>query len=108
MKVGMVGLGRMGANMAERLLRAEREIVAFDLHLEEVADLAAKGAVPVGSFDELGQRLEVPRAVRLMVPAAGVDATISQRFASRGGEEFADRPPSVLRFDFGGHGENQP
>jgi 6-phosphogluconate dehydrogenase len=77
MKLGMVGLGRMGANMTERLLRRGHEIVAFDRHPEKVAGVVAQGAVRVTSLDDLVQKLEPPRAVWLMVPAAAVDDTIA-------------------------------
>jgi 6-phosphogluconate dehydrogenase len=77
MKIGMVGLGRMGANMAERLLAAGHEVVAFDRHPEKVQALVSKGAVGAGSLDELVHKLAPPRAIWLMVAAAGVDATIA-------------------------------
>jgi 6-phosphogluconate dehydrogenase len=67
----------MGANMAERLLAAGHEVVAFDRHPEKVEDVAKKGAVRASSPDELVRRLEPPRAVWLMVAAAGVDDTIA-------------------------------
>jgi 6-phosphogluconate dehydrogenase len=76
MQLGMIGLGRMGANMVRRLLRAGHECVAFDRHPETVAQLAGEGAVGAGSLEELVQKLERPRAVWLMVPAAGVDPTL--------------------------------
>src|SRR5271170_1220649 len=78
MKIGMVGLGRMGANMSMRLLRAGHEIVAFDPHAEQVKSLVGAGAVGSGSLAELVQKLEAPRAVWLMVPAAVVDDTIAK------------------------------
>jgi len=77
MKIGMVGLGRMGANMSERLLAAGHDVVAFDRHPEKVEALASKGATGTGSLDELVQKLAPPRAIWLMVAAAGVDATIA-------------------------------
>jgi 6-phosphogluconate dehydrogenase len=77
MKIGMVGLGRMGANMAERLLATGHEVVAFDRHPEKVQALAAKGAAGTTSLEELVQKLDPPRAVWLMVAAAGVDATLA-------------------------------
>ena len=76
MKIGMVGLGRMGANMAERLLAAGHEVVAFDRHPEKVQKLAAQGAAGAATLDELVQELAAPRAIWLMVPAAGVDPTL--------------------------------
>src|SRR5262249_15013787 len=77
MKLGMVGLGRMGANMTSRLLRAGQEVVAFDRHPEKVQELVKEGAIGAGSIQELLQKLEPPRAVWLMVPAAAVDGTIA-------------------------------
>jgi 6-phosphogluconate dehydrogenase len=76
MKIGMVGLGRMGANMTERLLAAGHEVVAFDRHPEKVQAVVSKGATGAGSLEELVRKLEPPRAIWLMVAAAGVDATI--------------------------------
>ncbi|HTS15630.1 MAG TPA: NAD(P)-binding domain-containing protein, partial [Candidatus Sulfotelmatobacter sp.] len=77
MKLGMVGLGRMGGNMAVRLLKAGHEIVAFDRHPEKVAALVGQGAAGASSLQELAQKLPTPRAIWLMVPAAGVDDTIA-------------------------------
>jgi 6-phosphogluconate dehydrogenase len=76
MKLGMVGLGRMGANMAVRILRAGHEVVAFDRHADKVQELAGEGAIGAGSLAELVQKLEAPRAIWLMVPAAAVDDTV--------------------------------
>jgi 6-phosphogluconate dehydrogenase len=78
MKLGMIGLGRMGANMAARLLKAGHEVVAFDRHADKVQALVAQGAIGVSSLAELVQKLEPPRAIWLMVAAAGVDNTIAQ------------------------------
>jgi 6-phosphogluconate dehydrogenase len=77
MKLGMVGLGRIGANMAERLMRSGHEIVAFDRHPDKVAELAAQGANGAKTLDEMVQKLEPPRAVWLMVPAAVVDDALA-------------------------------
>jgi 6-phosphogluconate dehydrogenase len=67
----------MGANMSSRLLRAGHEIVAFDRHADKVQGLVAEGAIGAASLAELVQKLEPPRVVWLMVPAAGVDATLA-------------------------------
>jgi 6-phosphogluconate dehydrogenase len=67
----------MGANMVSRLLRAGQEVVAFDRHPEKVQELVKEGAIGAGSLQELVQKLEPPRAIWLMVPAAAVDATIA-------------------------------
>jgi 6-phosphogluconate dehydrogenase len=77
MKLGMVGLGRMGANMAGRLLAAGHPVVAFDRHADNVQKLVGQGAIGAGSLAELVQKIEPPRAIWLMVPAAGVDDTIA-------------------------------
>ncbi|MCC6335538.1 MAG: decarboxylating 6-phosphogluconate dehydrogenase [Myxococcales bacterium] len=77
MKLGIVGLGRMGANMAARLLAAGHGVVAFDRQAAQTKALADRGAVGAASLEELVQRLERPRALWLMLPAAHVDETIA-------------------------------
>jgi 6-phosphogluconate dehydrogenase len=76
MKIGMVGLGRMGANMTRRLLRAEHECVVFDVKPGAAKDLT--GAVAAGSLRDLVEKLEAPRAVWMMLPAAVVDSTLAE------------------------------
>lgn len=78
MQMGMIGLGRMGANMVRRLLRGGHECVVFDLSPKAVEDLVKEKAVGAVDFKDLVQDLKVPRAIWLMVPAAVVDKTISQ------------------------------
>jgi 6-phosphogluconate dehydrogenase len=77
MQIGMVGLGRMGSNMVRRLLRGGHDCVAFDRNPGKVRELQEAGARPAASLPDFAQRLRPPRAVWMMVPAAGVDATIS-------------------------------
>src|SRR5437762_8781219 len=77
MQLGMVGLGRMGANMVRRLLKGGHECVVFDMSPKAVSELAAEHAVGSASLAELVKKLEKPRAVWLMVPAAAVDKTIA-------------------------------
>jgi 6-phosphogluconate dehydrogenase len=77
MQLGMVGLGRMGANMVRRLIRGGHECVAFDRSQTAVADLAKDKATGAGSLEDLVKKLAKPRAVWLMVPAAVVDETIA-------------------------------
>ena len=77
MQLGMIGLGRMGANMVRRLIKGGHEGVAFDRHPENVAQLAGEGAAGAASPSELVAKLKPPRAIWLMVPAAGVDGTIA-------------------------------
>jgi 6-phosphogluconate dehydrogenase len=78
MQLGMVGLGRMGANMTRRLLRNGHDCVAFDLSPKAVADIVKENAVGASSFADLVQKLAKPRALWLMVPAAVVDKTIAE------------------------------
>ena len=77
MQLGMIGLGRMGANMTRRLLRGGHQCVVFDMSAKAVAELAKENAVGAASLAELVQSLTKPRAVWLMVPAAVVDKTIA-------------------------------
>jgi 6-phosphogluconate dehydrogenase len=69
MQLGMIGLGRMGANMTRRLLRGQHAMVAFDLSADRVRELAAEGATGAASVDDLIHKLQAPRAVWIMVPA---------------------------------------
>jgi 6-phosphogluconate dehydrogenase len=77
MQIGMIGLGRMGANMARRLIRGGHECVVFDRSPKVVDGLVANGAKGAGSMSEFVEQLKSPRAVWLMVPAGVVDETIS-------------------------------
>jgi 6-phosphogluconate dehydrogenase len=76
MQLGMIGLGRMGANMVRRLLRGGHECVVFDRSADAVGQLAKERAVGAATLADLARRLRKPRAVWLMVPAAVVDETI--------------------------------
>ena len=79
MELGMIGLGRMGANMAERLLRGGHRVVGFDPNAQARASLEAKGAASAGSLEELVAKLSVPRTLWLMVPAGAItDQTIEK------------------------------
>nr|WP_285725823.1 decarboxylating 6-phosphogluconate dehydrogenase [Geothrix rubra] len=72
----MIGLGRMGSNMVRRLMQAGHECVVFDRSDEAVQAMVEAGAIGAASLDELAAKLPQPRAVWLMVPAAGVDAAL--------------------------------
>ncbi len=76
MQLGMIGLGRMGANMVRRLLRAGHECVVFDRNADAVAAMEKDGAIGSRDLDEFVARLTMPRAAWIMVPAAVVDQTI--------------------------------
>ncbi|MBV8088033.1 MAG: decarboxylating 6-phosphogluconate dehydrogenase [Alphaproteobacteria bacterium] len=77
MQLGMIGLGRMGANMVRRLLKGGHDCVVFDMSPDAVAEMAKERAVGTTSLADLVKKLEKPRAVWLMVPAAVVDKTIA-------------------------------
>ncbi|HYR85698.1 MAG TPA: decarboxylating 6-phosphogluconate dehydrogenase [Terriglobia bacterium] len=77
MQVGMVGLGRMGANMVRRLLKGGHECVVFNRSRKPVEELAREKAVAAASLTDLVSKLKKPRAVWLMVPAAIVDEMIA-------------------------------
>jgi len=77
MQLGMVGLGRMGANMVRRLIKAGHSCVVFDVFPKSVEELAKEKATGSASLKDLASKLQRPRAVWLMVPAAVVDKTIA-------------------------------
>jgi 6-phosphogluconate dehydrogenase len=77
MQLGMIGLGRMGANMVRRLIRKGHECVVFDRSPQAVSDLVKENAVGAASLQDLVKKLQKPRALWLMVPAAVVDQTIA-------------------------------
>jgi 6-phosphogluconate dehydrogenase len=76
MQVGMIGLGRMGANMVRRLQRGGHQCVVFDRNEDSVKGAAKEGAVGATSLDDFVAKLEPPRVAWLMVPAAAVDDTL--------------------------------
>jgi 6-phosphogluconate dehydrogenase len=76
MQIGLIGLGRMGANMTRRLMRGGHEVVAFDVSADAVRGIAREGATGATSLDDFVAKLATPRVVWLMVPAAVVDATL--------------------------------
>src|SRR3954451_5200265 len=78
MQIGMIGLGRMGANMVRRLMRAGHECVVYDRNTDAVTGLGGEGATGAASLSEFVQKLNQPRAVWIMVPAAVVDATLHE------------------------------
>jgi 6-phosphogluconate dehydrogenase len=78
MQIGMVGLGRMGANMVKRLKKGGHECVAYDRSAEAVAAAAKDGSIGASSLKDLVGKLKAPRAVWLMVPAGAVDATLNE------------------------------
>jgi 6-phosphogluconate dehydrogenase len=78
MQLGMIGLGRMGANMVRRLIRGGHECVAYDVFPQAVEAIAKDKAVGASSLQDFVKKLAKPRAIWLMVPAAVVDKTITE------------------------------
>jgi len=78
MQLGMIGLGRMGANMVRRLMRGGHRCVVWDQNPENVEKLAGEGATGAATLDDFLKALQPPRAVWLMVPAAAVDGTLAE------------------------------
>ncbi len=79
MQIGLVGLGRMGANIARRLMRAGHEVVVWDRAADAVAALAQDGATPANGLADLATKLRAPRAVWIMLPAgAATDGAIDE------------------------------
>ena len=78
MQIGMVGLGRMGANMVRRLMRGGHQCVVFDMNAGNVKQMAGEGAAGANSLNEFVKKLANPRAIWMMVPAGAVDETLAQ------------------------------
>jgi 6-phosphogluconate dehydrogenase len=99
MRAGMVGLGRMGASMATRLLDAGHDLVVFDVAPEAAAPLAERGATTVASLQEFAERLAPPRVVWLMVPAGAVTEATVQTLTPllEGGDLLVDGGNSLYK-----------
>lgn len=78
MQLGMIGLGRMGANMVRRLLRAGHECVAFDRSSDAIASVVSHGALGAGTLAALVANLKPPRAICMMIPAGYVEAVLNE------------------------------
>ncbi|MEM9681992.1 MAG: phosphogluconate dehydrogenase (NAD(+)-dependent, decarboxylating) [Pseudomonadota bacterium] len=76
MQIGMIGLGRMGANMVRRLMRDGHDCVVYDLNADTVKEIAGEGAIGSSSMQDFVSKMEKPRAIWMMVPAAVVDKTL--------------------------------
>jgi 6-phosphogluconate dehydrogenase len=101
MKLGMVGLGRMGANMTRRLMRGGHELVVTDLSAENVKHMAGEGAIASASIDDFVAKLGKPRVAWLMVPAGGPTEqtvqTLAQKFQA--GDILIDGGNSYFKDD---------
>ncbi len=78
MQLGMVGLGRMGANLSRRLMREGHEVVVYDVNADSVAQLESEGATGAESLDDFVAKLQKPRAAWVMVPAAFAGSTVME------------------------------
>ncbi|WP_437338873.1 phosphogluconate dehydrogenase (NAD(+)-dependent, decarboxylating) [Sorangium sp. So ce394] len=83
MKLAMIGLGRMGANMARRLMRGGHEVVAFDLNQDSVRQLGAEGAATASSLGEVVAQLASPRVVWVMLPAGAPTERVVQELGEK-------------------------
>ena len=100
MQLGMVGLGRMGANLVRRLMRDGHRCVVYDVNPEAVKQLGAQGATATSSLQELVEKLEQPRSVWLMLPAAIVDSTLDELISLlKPGDTVIDGGNSYYRDD---------
>ena len=101
MQLGMVGLGRMGANMTRRLMRNGHSLVVSDLSADTVKGLAGEGATGSSSLDDLISKLTPPRAVWIMVPAGGPTEATVQKLASKmqSGDAIIDGGNSYFKDD---------
>jgi 6-phosphogluconate dehydrogenase len=100
MQLGMVGLGRMGANLVRRLMRDGHRCVVYDVSAEAVQQLEGEGATGASSLEELAATLDPPRAVWLMLPAAIVQDTLDQLVGFlRPGDTVIDGGNSYYRDD---------
>jgi len=109
MQLGMVGLGRMGANMVRRLMKDGHECVVYDVNADAVKELGGEGASGSDSWDDFVAKLDTPRNVWLMVPAAFVDSTakeLSDRMDE--GDTLIDGGNSYYHDDIRRAGELRP
>jgi 6-phosphogluconate dehydrogenase len=101
MELGIVGLGRMGANMARRLMGDGHRIVAYDVNAEAVATLAGEGAEGASSLEDLAAKLSAPRSVWVMVPAGEITEQTVESVAAvlESGDAIVDGGNSYYRDD---------
>lgn len=100
MQIGMIGLGRMGANMVRRLLKREHACVVYDSNRKKMMPLEAGGATPAGNLEDLVRSLDTPRVVWMMLPAATVDPVLEQLLPLlQGGDIVIDGGNSYYKDD---------
>jgi 6-phosphogluconate dehydrogenase len=100
-QLGMVGLGRMGANIVRRLMRDGHECVVYDINADAIKDLADEGAVAADSLDDMASKLDAPRSVWVMVPAGEItESTVNDVAAALSeGDAIIDGGNSYYRDD---------
>ena len=109
MQLGMIGLGRMGSYMVQRLMKAGHNCVVFDTHPEAMQELVSKGAASAGTLAEFVKKLTTPRAIWLMVPAAAVDSVLgSLKPMLKSGDIVIDGGNSYYHDDIRRAGELKP
>ena len=109
MQLGMVGLGRMGANIVRRLMRGGHECVVYDVDAQAVKALEQEGAIGAGSLDDFVAKLSHPRAAWVMVPAAFAGDTVDQLAARmERGDVVIDGGNSYYRDDIERAGRLEP
>jgi 6-phosphogluconate dehydrogenase len=100
MRLAMVGLGRMGANLSRRLMRDGHQVVVFDVNADAVRDLVGEGAIGSSSLEEMLAKLDKPRTVWLMLPAGVVQSTLDKLMESlEPGDTVIDGGNSFYRDD---------
>ncbi|MEZ2346854.1 phosphogluconate dehydrogenase (NAD(+)-dependent, decarboxylating) [Terriglobus sp. RCC_193] len=107
MEIGLIGLGKMGGNMAERLRQGGHKVVGFDFNKEATAKLTAAGSVGVDSLEDLVKNLQTPRAIWIMVPEGKpVDTTVERlKPLMQKGDIFIDGGNSNYKDSIRRHGE---
>ena len=110
MEIGLIGLGKMGGNMAERLRQGGHKVVGFDFSKDATAKLTAQGSTGVDSLEDLVKNLQTPRAIWIMVPAGDpVDQTIEKlKPMMEKGDIFIDGGNSNYKDSIRRHGELKP
>jgi 6-phosphogluconate dehydrogenase len=110
MEIGLIGLGKMGGNMAERLRQGGHKVVGFDFSKEATAKLTAQGSTGVDSLEDLVKNLQAPRAIWIMVPeGAPVDSTIEKlKPLMSKGDTFIDGGNSNYKDSMRRHNDLKP
>lgn len=96
MKVGLIGLGKMGFNLGQNLLEHAHEVVAYDVNPAAVQELAERGASGTASLEELTGKLDAPRVLWIMVPHTFVDSVIAELAPLLSREILSLKPETLI------------